>query len=52
MPELYRINRQDMDHYRVMYQKHNENLVELMEKDREIDMAELDKAWTAASPEA
>ena len=34
-----------------MYQQHNANLAELMAKDREIDMAELDKAWTAANPE-
>ena len=29
----------------------NANLGELMQKDRQIDMAELDKAWTAANPE-
>jgi len=52
MPELYRIHRQDEDKYISMYQKHNANLVELMEKDREIDMEELDKAWTAANPES
>jgi glutathione-regulated potassium-efflux system protein KefB len=51
MPELYRINRQDEDKYISMYQQHNANLAELMTKDREIDMAELDKAWTAANPE-
>jgi len=51
MPELYRIHRQDEDKYISMYQQHNANLAELMTKDREIDMAELDKAWTAANPE-
>lgn len=51
MPELYRIHRQDEDKYISMYQQHNANLVELMEKDREIDLEELDKAWTAANPE-
>jgi monovalent cation:proton antiporter-2 (CPA2) family protein len=51
MPELYRMNRQDEDKYFSMYQQHNANLEELMKKDREIDMEELDKAWTAANPE-
>jgi CPA2 family monovalent cation:H+ antiporter-2/glutathione-regulated potassium-efflux system ancillary protein KefC len=51
MPELYRIHRQDDDKYISMYQQHNANLAELMTKDREIDMVELDKAWTAANPE-
>jgi len=51
LPELYRIFREDTENYRTMYQKHNENLVELMKKDREMDMEELDKAWSAASPE-
>ena len=27
------------------------NLAKLMTRDREIDMAELDKAWTAANPD-
>ena len=52
MPELYRIHRQDEERYISMYQQHNANLAELMTQDREIDMAELDKAWTAANPEA
>ena len=51
MPELYRIHRQDEDKYISMYQQHNANLAELITKDREIDMVELDKAWTAANPE-
>jgi len=51
MPELYRIHRQDENKYISMYQLHNANLAELMTKDREIDIAELDKAWTAANPE-
>jgi len=51
MPELYKILRQDLDKYRTMYRQHNENLAELMKKDREIDLEELDKAWTAANPE-
>ena len=51
MPELYRIHRQDEDKHISMYQRHNANLGELMQEDRQIDMAELDKAWTAANPE-
>ena len=51
MPELYRIHRQDEDQYISIYQQHNANLAELMTRDREIDMAELDKAWTAGNPE-
>ena len=51
MPDLYRIHRQDEDKYISLYQQHNANLAELMTKDREIDMVELDKAWTAANPE-
>jgi CPA2 family monovalent cation:H+ antiporter-2/glutathione-regulated potassium-efflux system ancillary protein KefC len=51
MPELYRIHREDEDKFISMYQQHNANLAELMKKDREIDMEELDKAWTAANPE-
>ena len=51
MPELYTIYRQDEKKYVTMYQQHNANLVELMKKDREIDMEELEKAWTAANPE-
>ena len=51
MPELYRIQRQDEDKNISMYHQHNADLAELMKKDREIDMAELDKAWTTANPE-
>ena len=51
MPELYTIYRQDEKKYVTMYQQHNANLAELMQKDREIDMEELEKAWTAANPE-
>jgi monovalent cation:proton antiporter-2 (CPA2) family protein len=51
MPELYRIQREDEGKYVSMYQQHNSNLAELMQKDRDIDMDELDKAWTAVNPE-
>jgi Kef-type K+ transport system membrane component KefB len=36
---------------RLKYQQHNADLAELMKKNRKIDMAELDKAWTTANPE-
>ena len=51
IPELYKIHRQDEGTYISSYQEHNANLAALMKKDREIDMEELDKAWTAANPE-
>ena len=51
MPELYQIYRHDQDKYISMYQQHNANLAELIKKDREIDMDELDKAWTVANQE-
>ncbi len=51
MPELFRMLQQDEGQYVSMYRQHNANLAELMKQDREIDMAELDKAWTAANPE-
>ena len=35
-----------------LYQEHNANLADLITNDREIDMVERDKAWTAANPEA
>ena len=51
MPELFRMLQQDEGQYISMYRQHNANLAELMKQDREIDMEELDKAWTAANPE-
>ena len=51
MPELYKIHREDEDTYISMYQKHNADLEELMTLDQNMDMEELDKAWTAANPE-
>ena len=50
MPEMHKILRQDLDRYRTMYRKQTEDLADLMKKDREINMEELDKAWTAANP--
>ena len=51
MPELYRMHREDEDQYITMYQKHNDDLEELMRLDLEADTEELDKAWTAKNPE-
>jgi CPA2 family monovalent cation:H+ antiporter-2/glutathione-regulated potassium-efflux system ancillary protein KefC len=51
MPELYKIHRDDESDYISMYQQHNADLEELMTLDQNIDMEELDKAWTAANPE-
>jgi CPA2 family monovalent cation:H+ antiporter-2/glutathione-regulated potassium-efflux system ancillary protein KefC len=51
MPELYQIYRHDRDKYISVYQQHNANLAELIKKDREIDMEEIDKAWTVANQE-
>ncbi len=51
MPELFRMLQEDEGQYISMYRQHNANLAELMKQDREIDMVELDKAWTAANPE-
>ena len=48
---LFRMLKQDEGQYISMYREHNTNLAELMKQDREVDMAELDKAWTAANPE-
>ena len=51
MPELYKMLREDEDKYISMYQKHNEDLEELMTLDLTSDLEEIDKAWTAANPE-
>lgn len=51
MPELHRIHREDEGQYISMYQKHNADLEELMKLDLGLDMEELDKAWTAKTPE-
>ena len=52
LPELYKIHREDEEKYISMYQKHNTDLEEIMTLDQSADMEELDKAWTAANPEA
>jgi monovalent cation:proton antiporter-2 (CPA2) family protein len=46
LPELYRIHRQDRQNYISMYRQHNADLTELMRKDREINLEEVDKAWS------
>ena len=51
IPELYKMHREDEDSYISMYRKHNADLEELMTLDQNMDLDELDKAWTAANPE-
>jgi CPA2 family monovalent cation:H+ antiporter-2/glutathione-regulated potassium-efflux system ancillary protein KefC len=51
MPELYKIHREDEGKYISMYQQHNADLEELMQLDLNMDLEELDKAWTAQNPE-
>jgi monovalent cation:proton antiporter-2 (CPA2) family protein len=50
LPELYKIFTQDRDSYISMYRQHNHDLAELMKKDRQADMDELDKAWAGGNP--
>lgn len=46
LPELYKIHREDEENYICMYQKHNENLEEIMSLDLDIgEMEKLEKAW-------
>lgn len=47
LPDLYRIHRQDRQNYISMYRQHNADLTELMRKDREINLEEVDKAWSS-----
>ena len=51
LPELYQIFKSDRDNYASMYQKHNADLEELMLLDTNVDMEEIDRAWTAGNPE-
>lgn len=51
MPELYKTHREDEEHYVSMYRQQTADLEELMEHDLNMDMEELDKAWTAQNPE-
>ncbi len=51
MPALRRIHKEDREKYVSEYQQHNEDLAVLMQRDRQTDMEELDKAWTAHNPE-
>jgi hypothetical protein len=48
--ELYRIFTGDGDGYISMYRQHNHELAELMVKDQQTDMDELDKAWPGGNP--
>lgn len=49
-PDLYKL-RSEEDKYISLYQKHHENLEELMKLDNNHNLIELDKAWTAKNPE-
>ncbi|AKB85114.1 monovalent cation:proton antiporter-2 (CPA2) family protein [Methanococcoides methylutens] len=51
MPELHTICHEDEDSYISMYKKHNADLEILMKLDLNLDMEEIDKAWTAENPE-
>lgn len=51
LPELYKIHREDEEKYISLYQQHNADLIELMKKDQEADIEDLDKAWTVGNPE-
>lgn len=51
MPDLYKMHREDEEQYVSMYQKHTADLEELIKRDRNADIDELDKAWTAQNPE-
>lgn len=49
MPELYK-QRCEEENYISLYQKHHENLEELMTLDNNENLIALDKAWTAKNP--
>ncbi|MEL4304645.1 monovalent cation:proton antiporter-2 (CPA2) family protein [Methanococcoides sp. LMO-2] len=51
MPELHTKCRKDEDSYISMYKKHNADLEKLMTLDLNLDMKEIDKAWTAENPD-
>ncbi|MEX0320586.1 MAG: monovalent cation:proton antiporter-2 (CPA2) family protein [Puniceicoccaceae bacterium] len=51
LPVLYKMLKEGEDSYITMYQKHSEELEELMKLDLELEKEEIDKAWTAANPE-
>ena len=51
LPELYKIHREDRQNYISTYRQHNADLTELMQKDRIINLEEVDKAWLAPKVE-
>jgi Kef-type potassium/proton antiporter, CPA2 family (TC 2.A.37.1) len=51
MSELHKMHHKDEDSYISMYQKHSKDLEKLMMLDLNLNMEEIDKAWTAANPE-
>ncbi len=49
MPELHQICRKDEENHTSMYLKHSDDLEELMKLD--LDLEEVDRAWTAGNPD-
>ena len=50
IPELYKIYREDRENYASLYQQHNHELADLMKKDQQSHIEELDQAWKAGDP--
>ncbi len=50
IPELYKIYREDRENYASLYQQHNHELADLMKKDQQSHLEELDQAWKAGDP--
>lgn len=52
LPILYKSSKEDAEHYISIYQKHNEDLKEIIKLDmNRNDTEELDRAWSAKIPE-
>lgn len=51
LPVLYKMLKEGEESYISMYQKHGEELEELMKLDMELEKDELDKAWSPVNPE-
>lgn len=50
IPELYKIYREDRENYASLYQQHNHELADLMKKDQQSHLEELDQAWKSGDP--
>lgn len=51
LPELYKVSREDTEHYISIYRKYSADLEDMMQNDLNMDMEDLDKAWYPANPE-